>query len=157
MQALVNPDARLLHRKSHQGAASHVLGVVFPGYHRDETNDYIWGENYTEWWRVDATPTSALLDEQQDLPEKPLDHYDLSEAGALSRLASRAHSHGVDTLLFWEYWFDRSPTGVKRFLHRPLDVWNVPVDCSMRPRPFIPFLKMDRALLFPVWKRIEPY
>jgi len=25
-------------------------------------------------------------------------------------------------LLFWEYWFDRSPTGVKRFLHRPLDM-----------------------------------
>ena len=93
----------------------HVLGIVFPGFHKDPINDKEWGENYTEWWRVNPAPK---LFEAQQQPHLPLEDYDLSEERTLAHMASEAHSHGVDSLLFYHYWF---PNGT-RFLHRPVDM-----------------------------------
>ena len=81
-----------------QPVAPHVLGVVFPGFHKDEVNDYVWGENFTEWWRVDDG--EALLPGQHQ-PQIPRDRYDLSEPGALKRMASMARANSVDSLLMY--------------------------------------------------------
>jgi hypothetical protein len=66
----------------------HVLGVVFPGYHRDEFNDLMWGRGYTEWWRVGRG--KALIPGQHQ-PQLPRDQYDLSELSTLQDMAAMAH------------------------------------------------------------------
>jgi len=106
-----------------QQPAPHVLGVVFPGYHKDELNDHVWGDNYTEWWRADD---GEVLIRGQHQPQMPIDRYDLSEPAALKRLASVAHANGVDSLLMYHYWFRSAKEMVpglksKRVLRGPLD------------------------------------
>ena len=92
-----------------------MLGIVFPGFHRDAINDHLWGDGYTEWWRV-RNATSLFPGHIQ--PHVPLHghHYDLSQRRELAKLAKRAHLAGIDSLLMYEYWF-----GGERFLRGPLD------------------------------------
>ena len=101
----------------------HVLGVVFPGYHRDEFNDLMWGRGYTEWWRVGIG--KALIPGQHQ-PQLPRDQYDLSESSTLQDMAAMAHGHGIDSLLLYHYWYQDAPSIVpglttKRILRKPLD------------------------------------
>ena len=93
--SVLQPEAPLA---TQQPVAPHVLGVVFPGFHKDEVNDYVWGDNFTEWWRVDDG--EALLPGQHQ-PQIPRDRYDLSEPDALKRMATMARANGVDSLLMY--------------------------------------------------------
>ena len=106
---------RVANHGRNQCPRPHVLGIVFPGFHRDAINDRLWGEGYTEWWRVqNATPVFP----GHVQPRVPLHahYYDLSERRELGRMADQAHTSGIDSLLMYEYWFRG-----ERFLRGPLD------------------------------------
>ena len=87
--------------------AAKRAGHRLPRIHRDAINDHLWGDGYTEWWRV-RNATSLFPGHIQ--PHVPLHghHYDLSQrrelakqlravTGASARLCEKAlQSHADD-------------------------------------------------------------
>lgn len=91
------------------------LALYFPQYHRDATNDMLWGENFTEWTLLKPSQLPGLRKPLME-PNNPhyLGYYDLLNATIRERQVDLARRHGVGGFVYYHYWF----AGSKKVLYK---------------------------------------
>jgi len=96
-----------------------ILAIVFPQFHQDPLNDLIWGEGFTDWNNLNATPQLNRGGFPIIRPTE-LGYYDYAQAEPRRSQGILAKEHGIDGFVFHHYWFyDKSHPGPT--LGRPLE------------------------------------
>ena len=88
-----------------------ILALYFPQYHRDPLNDKHWGDNFTDWVSLMASP--RLNNAGFEIPRPTeLGYYDLSNTEPRKLQGELAKQYGIDGFIFHHYWFyDRMNPG----------------------------------------------
>ncbi|CAJ1965411.1 unnamed protein product [Cylindrotheca closterium] len=95
-----------------------VLVLVFPQYHRDELNDKLWGEGFTDWDNLKKAPLQNRNGDHIPRPTE-LGYYDLTEKEPRQKQGALAKEYGIDGFVYHHYWFyDEEHPGPN--LHQPL-------------------------------------
>ena len=88
-----------------------VLVIYFPQYHREPLNDKNWGDNFTDWNSLKASPPKNRKGFPIPRPTE-LGYYDLTDYDIRRRQRELALEHGIDGFIYHHYWFyDRSHPG----------------------------------------------
>lgn len=88
-----------------------ILAIYFPQYHRDPINDKNWGENFTDWVSLRASPKLNKAGFEIPRPTE-LGYYDLSETEPRKQQGQLAKEYGIDGFIYHHYWFyDRTHPG----------------------------------------------
>ena len=92
------------------------IAIYYPQYHTIPENEYIWGENFTDW--VNVKKAKPLFDNhyQPHIPHSSIGYYDLSDPNVLIKQAELASQYGIYGFAYYHYWFNG-----KRLLNKPLD------------------------------------
>jgi len=95
-----------------------VLVFVFPQFHKDSLNDYLWGKGFTDWESLRKAPKKNRLGFKIPRPTE-LGYYDYSELEPRKKQGELARQYGIDGFVFHHYWFyDETHPGPN--LHTPL-------------------------------------
>ena len=113
-----------------------VLVIVFPQFHQDPLNDYLWGEGFTDWNNLKKAPPKNRLG--FDIP-RPLEvedgglgFYDYTHLAPRKRQSELAKQYQIDGFVYHHYWFyDLTHPGPN--LHAPLEAM------LLDGRPDVPF------------------
>jgi hypothetical protein len=97
-----------------------VLAFVFPQFHEDSLNNYLWGTGFTDWNNLNKAPLKNRLGHEIPRPSDPfLGQYDYSLPIPRKRQGELAKEFGIDGFVFHHYWFyDDEHPGPN--LHKPL-------------------------------------
>jgi hypothetical protein len=97
-----------------------VLVFVFPQFHEDSLNNYLWGTGFTDWNNLNKAPLKNRLGYTIPRPSDPLlGQYDYSLPMPRKRQGELAKEYGIDGFVFHHYWFyDDEHPGPN--LHKPL-------------------------------------
>lgn len=97
-----------------------VLAFVFPQFHEDSLNNYLWGTGFTDWNNLNKAPSKNRLGYAIPRPSDPLlGQYDYSLPIPRKRQGELAKEYGIDGFVFHHYWFyDDEHPGPN--LHKPL-------------------------------------
>lgn len=95
-----------------------VLALVFPQFHQDSLNDYLWGKGFTDWDSLRKAPRKNRLDFNIPRPTE-LGYYDYTHLEPRKKQGELAKQYGIDGFIYHHYWFydDKHP-GPN--LHAPL-------------------------------------
>ncbi len=97
--------------RSKQNELPRVLAIYFPQYHRDPLNDKNWGDNFTDWISLQASPAKNRAGFAIPRPTE-LGYYDLTESLPRQRQGELAKQYGIDGFIYHHYWFyDQSHPG----------------------------------------------
>jgi hypothetical protein len=95
-----------------------VLALVFPQFHQDTLNDYLWGKGFTDWNNLKKAPIKNRLDFQIPRPTE-LGYYDYTDLEPRKKQGELAKHYGIDGFIYHHYWFyDETHPGPN--LHTPL-------------------------------------
>lgn len=94
-----------------------IVAFVFPQFHRDDINDRLWGDNFTDWDSLRAAPNYNRLGHLIPRPTE-LGYYDYTKLAPRRQQAELVRTYGLDGLIFHHYWFYDHP-GPN--LHAPLE------------------------------------
>lgn len=113
-------NATLLHKdkREEENFLPRVLAFVFPQFHQDSLNNYIWGEGFTDWDSLRKAPEKNRLGFRIPRPTE-LGYYNYSDTVPRRKQGELANQYGIDGFIFHHYWFnDETHPGPN--LHEPL-------------------------------------
>lgn len=95
-----------------------VLVVVFPQFHQDLLNNYLWGKGFTDWDNLRKSPLKNRMGFSIPRPTE-LGYYDYTQVEPRKMQEMLAKEYGIDGFVYHHYWFydDKHP-GPN--LHQPL-------------------------------------
>jgi hypothetical protein len=96
-----------------------VLAVLFPQFHPDPLNDYLWGKGFTDWENLRNAPPTNRNGYRIPRPTSLLGFYNLTETEPRRTQGELAKAYGIDGFIYHHYWFyDDTHPGPT--LHAPL-------------------------------------
>lgn len=104
-----------------KNALPRVLAFVFPQFHQDSLNDYLWGKGFTDWVNLNKALKKNRLGYVIPRPSSQhlLGQYDYSTTRPRKIQGEFAKQYGIDGFIFHHYWFyDTTHPGPN--LHTPL-------------------------------------
>eukprot|EP00554_Chaetoceros_debilis_P004243 CAMPEP_0194081936 /NCGR_PEP_ID=MMETSP0149-20130528/7578_1 /TAXON_ID=122233 /ORGANISM="Chaetoceros debilis, Strain MM31A-1" /LENGTH=518 /DNA_ID=CAMNT_0038763959 /DNA_START=55 /DNA_END=1611 /DNA_ORIENTATION=+ len=95
-----------------------VLALVFPQFHQDPLNDYLWGKGFTDWDNLRKAPAKNRNGFAIPRPTE-LGYYDYTDVEPRKKQGELALQYGIDGFLYHHYWFyDKDHPGPN--LHQPI-------------------------------------
>jgi hypothetical protein len=96
-----------------------VLAILFPQFHSDPLNDYLWGKGFTDWENLRNAPSTNRNGYRIPRPTSLLGYYNLTETEPRRTQGELAKAYGIDGFIYHHYWFyDKAHPGPT--LHAPL-------------------------------------
>jgi FkbM family methyltransferase len=87
-----------------------VLAYYFPQYHSFPENDFIFGDNFTDWDLYKNKETNELLSFKQPIqPPNGLGYYDPTLIDVRKEQAALAKKYNVDGFIYYHYWIENHP------------------------------------------------
>ena len=93
-----------------------VVAYYLPQYHPIPENDETWGKGFTEWTNV-ASAKPLWRGHHQPRVPADLGFYDLRLPEIYEQQAKMAEECGVESFMFWHYWFGEG----KLLLEKPAE------------------------------------
>eukprot|EP00979_Chaetoceros_neogracilis_P014758 scaffold4853_cov262-Chaetoceros_neogracile.AAC.5 len=95
-----------------------VLALVFPQFHEDSLNNYLWGKGFTDWDNLRKSPLKNRLGFDIPRPAE-LGFYDYTKVEPRQMQEKLAKEYGIDGFVYHHYWFyDETHPGAN--LYQPL-------------------------------------
>jgi len=107
-----------LEKETENNFLPRVLVFVFPQFHSDDLNDFLWGKGFTDWDNLKKSPLKNRLGLKIPRPTE-LGYYDLTEVEPRRKQGELAKQYGIDGFVYHHYWFyDTTHPGPN--IHKPL-------------------------------------
>lgn len=95
-----------------------VLAFVFPQFHEDSLNNYLWGKGFTDWNNLNQSPAKNRLGFSIPRPTE-LGFYNYVDLDPRKKQGELAKQYGIDGFVYHHYWFyDKTHPGPN--FHQPL-------------------------------------
>jgi len=104
-QVVFLPFRRHSPKNAPRGKRTSVYALHFPQFHRDPTNDRLWGTNYTDWLALQAAPERNRLKKLILRPSEMI-NYDLLDPNVRRWQGNLAKNFGIDGFVYHHYWFN---------------------------------------------------
>jgi len=93
-----------------------VLAYYFPQYHSIPENDFVFGENFTDWnLYTDRTSHQLTGFKQPIQPPEGLGFYDPTKIEVRKTQAELAKKYGIDGFIYYHYWLENKAVMYKVF------------------------------------------
>lgn len=96
-----------------------VLAIVFPQFHEDRLNNYIWGKGFNDWNNLNKAPATNRLGNAIPRPTS-LGFYNYTQLEPRKKQGELAKEYGIDGFVFHHYWFYDDDFHKGPDLHQPL-------------------------------------
>eukprot|EP00980_Cylindrotheca_fusiformis_P016514 scaffold4927_cov105-Cylindrotheca_fusiformis.AAC.1 len=95
---------RMAGKATNENFLPRVLALVFPQFHSDPLNDYLWGKGFTDWENLRKAPRKNRNGHLIPRPTE-LGYYNLTDTEPRRQQGQLARRYGIDGFVYHHYWF----------------------------------------------------